>query len=144
MRPLILLLFLAAALPAEDVCIKAKADIRLDELIQMLGQATGQTYLYAPDGLEGRTLGGSYDFQVPRERLDDAADFLVRQCGLEVRSYPPVKVVLPTNALEAKFRATGLDTEIVFNRVPTGWRSGEDAAGSLSGKTVEALLAEAA
>ncbi|MFI5403651.1 MAG: peptidylprolyl isomerase, partial [Planctomycetota bacterium] len=99
---------------------------------------------YPPADLNGKTLGGRYDFSVPQERMGDAADFLVRQCGLDLRLFPPVKVVLPASALETRFRCPGLKTEIQFDRGPGGWLTEEDPVGSLSAATVEALLAEAA
>jgi peptidyl-prolyl cis-trans isomerase A (cyclophilin A) len=73
----------------------------------------------------------------------EAADFLIRQCGLALGDYPPVKVILPRSALETRFLAPGLETEIEFDRGPGSWKGEGDAAGSLSAKSVESLLAEA-
>jgi peptidyl-prolyl cis-trans isomerase A (cyclophilin A) len=143
MRTLTLLLAIAAAARGENVQIKVHPDLELPEMLQLLHAATGTAYLYPPGDLRGKTAGASYDFVVPRERLGDAADFLIRQCGLTLRDCPPVKVILPASALESRFRAPGLDTEIEFDRGPGGWRGEAEAVGSLSGKTVEALLAEA-
>ncbi|HLF95419.1 MAG TPA: hypothetical protein VJB14_18265, partial [Planctomycetota bacterium] len=126
MRTLALLFCLAAMGAAEDVAIKTAADLPAEDLVQLLGRATGATYLYPPTDLKNRVLGGRYDFQVPKERLQDAADFLIRQCGLDVRPYPPVKVILPSTALETRFRAPGLETEIQFDRGPGGWRKPQD------------------
>jgi peptidyl-prolyl cis-trans isomerase A (cyclophilin A) len=143
MRTLTLLLLLAAAAPGEDVQIKVRPDFPLADLIEHLHLALGTTYLYSPDDLKGRTVGGSYDLVVPRERLGDAADFLIRQTGLSLAAYPPVKVILPASAIESRFRATGLETEIEYDRSPGSWREEAETVGSLSGKTVDALLAEA-
>jgi cyclophilin family peptidyl-prolyl cis-trans isomerase len=144
MRTLALLLCLAAMGAAEDIALKTAADLPAEDLVRVLGRATGATYLYPPADLKDRVLGGQYDFQVPQERIHDAADFLIRQCGLDVRPYPPVKVILPSRALDSRFRAPGLDTEIQFDRGPGGWTKPQDPEGSLSAATVEALLAEAA
>jgi len=143
MRTLALLLFLAPLGAGEDVPIAAAAKTHLGDLVETLAATTGVTYLYPPADLN-RQLGGRYDFLVPRERLGSAADFLLSQAGLEVRPYPPVKVILPSSALETRFRASGLDAVIQFDRGPGGWTKAQDAQGSLSSATVEALLAEAA
>lgn len=144
MRALTLLLLLSTAAPADNVDLRVVADLELRDLLACLNKALGTTYLYPPEDLKGKTVGGRYDLSVPKDRLPDAADFLVRQSGLVLRSYPPVKVVLPETTTEASFRATGLDSEIEFNRGPGAWRGEAEAIGSLSARTVDALLAEAA
>ena len=98
MRSLALLLCFAAAGAAED--LKADADLPAEDLVRLLGEATGTTYLYPSAGLKGRLLGGRYDFQVPGERLRDAADFLIRQCGLDLRAYLVVDV--PVNHVQVE------------------------------------------
>ncbi len=144
MRTAALLLLLAPLAAGQDVPIKLSAELPVADLVETLALATGVTYLYPPTDLKGRRIGGQYDFVVPKERLDDAADFLIRQCGLDLRLCPPVKVVLPLTATETRFRAVGLKTEIQFDRGPGGWLKAQDPVGSLSAATVEALLAEAA
>jgi peptidyl-prolyl cis-trans isomerase A (cyclophilin A) len=143
MRSLTLVLLLAAAAPAEDLHLRVEPDLQQTDLVQVLHAAFGTTYLYPPHDLGEKTVGARYDFQVPRERAADAADFLIRQCALALRAYPPVKVILPASATETRFRAPGLETEIEFDRGPGSWRGEAEAVGSLSAKTVEALLAEA-
>lgn len=144
MRNAALLLLLATLAAGDDLAIKTAADLPAADLVRMLAAATGVTYVYPPADLKDCQLRGRYDFLVPRERLGDAADFLVRQCGLDLRAYAPVKVIRPSTALETRFRAPGLDTEIEFDRGPGGWAREQDPVGSLSAATVEALLAEAA
>lgn len=143
MRTLPLVLLLAAAAPGEDTQIVVAPEMEAIDLVRALQAATGATYLYAPGDLAGRRIGGRYDLVIPRERLGEAADFLVRQCGLSLKALPTVKVILPGSALETRFRTPGLKTEIDFDRGPGSWRGEAEAEGSLSGKTVEALLAEA-
>ena len=144
MRTAALLLCLAPLALAGDVGLLASAEMPLLDLVELGGQVTGGTYIYPPGDLKGRTLGGRYEFDVPRERVGDAADFLLRQCALEVRPYPPVKVILPKMATETRFRATGLKAELEFDRGPGAWTKASDAEGSLSRASVEALLADAA
>jgi len=143
MRILALLLLLGPLARAEDVEVRMAADVTASDLVQALAHSTGVTYLYPPADLKGRVLGGKYEFVVPKERLGDTADFLLRQCGLKLGFYPPVKVLLPGSATEIRFRAPGIDAEIQFDRGPGGWTREQDAEGSLSAATVEALLAEA-
>lgn len=145
MRTLALVTLLACLAAGEEdwIDVKAAADLPAADLVQFLAVATGTTYVYPPTDLKGRCLGGRYDLRIPRKQLPATADFLVRQCGFVVREYPPVKVVLPSSALETRFRAPGLDADIEFDRGPGGWRGEEDAVGSLSTATVDALLAEA-
>jgi peptidyl-prolyl cis-trans isomerase A (cyclophilin A) len=146
MRTTTLLACLACLAAGEEelVQVKVSAELPAGDLIESCSRATGTTYLYPPADLRGRLLGGHYDLRIPRNQLASAADFLIRQCGFEVREYPPVKVVPPASALVTRFRSTGLDAEIDFDRGPGGWKKPQDAEGSLSAKCVEALLAEAA
>jgi len=143
MRAAALLLCLPHLVAADDVTIQASRDLPAIDLIEIFGKQTGTTYVYPAADIKDRRLGGRYDLQVPRERLADAADFLAGQCGLDLLSCPPVKLIRASTALEARFRATGLDTEIQFDRGPGGWAGAGDAEGSLSAATVEALLVEA-
>jgi len=142
MRAAALLLCLPHLAAADDVTIKTARDLPAIDLVEMLGRATGTTYVYPAADIKDRRLGGSYDFQVPKERLADAADFLAGQCGLDLLSCPPVKAIRASTATESLFRATGVETDIQFDRGPGAWTAAGDAEGSLSAATVEALLAE--
>ncbi|HEX5136445.1 MAG TPA: peptidylprolyl isomerase [Planctomycetota bacterium] len=144
MRALFLLLTLAAGAAGEDVQLKVDPDLPVAELVSILHRSLGVTYLYAPGDLAGRTVGGKYDIAVPEERAAEAADFLVRQAGFRLEVYPALRVLVPKSATESRFRASGLEAEIDFDRGPGSWRRAADAEGSLSESTVEALLAEAA
>lgn len=144
MRALAFLLCLARIAPAEDVEVRMAAELPAADLVEQWGRVLDATYLYPPADLKGRVLGGKYDFVVPKERLSEAALFLMRQCGLDPRPYPPVTVILPGTATETRFRATGLKADIQFDRGPGAWTKAPDGVGSLSQATVDALLAEAA
>jgi len=143
MRTLPLLLLLAAAAPGEDAKLLVAPEMELPDLVEALQAATGVTYLYPPEDLAGRRVDGRYDLTIPKERMGDAADFLVRQCGLSLWALPTVKVILPGSAKGTRFWTPGLETGIEFDRGPGSWRGEAEAQGSLSAKTVEALVAEA-
>jgi len=139
-----LVLLLLAPAGGEEVRLRSEKGQEAKGLVRQVFQKTGLPVLYAPEGLAGKAIRGSYDVSFPRENAGDFLVFALSTCSLEVRRYPgpqPLAVVVPPSALRTDFRCTGLETPLRFNRGPGAWTAEADRTDSLSQESVEGLLA---
>jgi cyclophilin family peptidyl-prolyl cis-trans isomerase len=139
--PLLALLTLAGTAPAGDVAIKIDAAMTVRDFLAAAQAWTGRHYLYCDEDVEGRVMGGPYALTVPEEKIPRAVAFLLGLQDLGIRSHGPISAVLGPTPRATKFRLTGLEGPVEFNRPPAAWRRGPDAAGSLTPASVERLAA---
>lgn len=154
MRPISALLPILAvllALPvtalAEDVEVRFDAGLAVEPFLNQCALTTGGAYLYVPEAIQGKTLGGPYAMTIPPGKVGDLIRFLLDLNGIKSRAYPGFRaltVVLPANAKATRYAATGLDIPVEFDRPPTAWQRDKDAAGTLTAASTKALVARLA
>ena len=141
------LLFWLAARPAQaedTVRIRVAKEVPVEDFLRRTAKEAGAVFLYVPKGVQGRTLGGPFEFNVPPGDVGRVIEFVLKLKGIEIRTFfgdPAITVILAGTATEARYSVPGLDGSVEFNRPPSGWRKAGDAAGSLTEETEKSLLA---
>lgn len=144
-RILTVLGLLAAVAAAQDRPVELKIDqgLAIDAFLAQAHQSSGELYVYAPEALKGRDLGGPFLFTVPGRRFPQVMRFLLGLQDIELKTpVDGVSVVLAGSATASKYAVAGTGLTLEFNRPPTGWQKAADAAGSLTRDSLLALTKE--
>ena len=146
MRPLLFaLLLLAAAVAAGDVTLKVGAGLSVEDFIRQSAMTSGGVFLYVPNDVKDKTLGGPYSLTVPSEKFSNVVRFLLGLEDISVRIYAgrwPLTVVLPGMATATQYRIAGTDTTVEFNRPPAAWQREHDAEGAMTKASADVLVAQ--
>jgi peptidyl-prolyl cis-trans isomerase A (cyclophilin A) len=141
----LLCLLPSLAAGADEVSIRAERGVLLAALLERADGWLGTPILYPEADGQRKRIAGRFDMEVERPWAEQAVGLILSTCGVRLRRFgvrAPLLVALAEDALPTRFRLTGCDLAVEFDRPPSGWRTPEDRADSLDADTAGRLIAE--